>query len=414
MVDKYLAAGIAVHTVVHARYSVDHAQPNVSITPAEFETWKKNFDYHVRGVMKHYQGRIFWYIVDNEPEICFDGSGGWMTAQQAVNLTKIVYQAARDIDPRIKVESPPVNRPDSPFLREMMQLGVQNYCDFVGVHTYGGQIDDEVFRRLWELLAEFRVRKPVSASESGANPEWAPASLKGSLADKLEYQRRFYFQFYMQMKRFGVSHALMYSLRTPTDPDDLDILDRPAFEEMKAGFNDTVFSNGGFEDSNNFDSRNLPTNIEIVRNDAANAHGGSSYAKLAPGPASSFRRLAAKLKPGTTYAVEAWVFIQGSGVAHLRALGSHPLDGDAEELASTNVGGSWQKLSLTVTPQHSWLVVDLSANNLNGLVRFDDVTVEATNAPPNKTFDYEAENGTVTGGGDCSDSRERVERKSRR
>jgi hypothetical protein len=386
VVDLYRASNLTVHTVVHARYGVDHHGNNATISPADYETWMRNFDYYVRGVMQHYRGRIFHYIVENEPELHYPGSGGWLTARQAVDFTRIAFRAARDIDPMIRIESPPTNTPESPTLREMLELGLADWCDYIGVHAYGSQIDDNRFANLWTLLAEFKIRKPVCVSECGANPDWAPPCLKGSEAGRLEYQRRFFYQLQMQMKRFGVSHTMLYTIQE--QPDDLNILNRPAYDEVKNHFRLSPLANGGFEEANDsehgwvpnfsnaYDGVVAPDNVRCIRDDAVNARSGSGYARLSPAAAQSLRRVVA-VPANAACSVSAWVRVSGQGRARLRALGFDPLDGDAEVAVVSTSKPTWEQLVLRVTPTNPWVVIDLSCEGDNTTATFDDVVITA-------------------------------------
>jgi hypothetical protein len=366
-VDKYLAANIAIHTVISARGHVNR--------DSDYEKWKANWSYFCKNVMTHYKGKISWYIIDNETDISY--GNGTLSPQQAVDLTKIAFEIAKSIDPNIVIESPPPTSPETPYLREMISLGIANYCDYIGVHAYGGQINEGRLNRVWQYLQEFGVKKPVVVSEAGAiNDYFNNVGVTPS-----EGRRIWFSRFYYQLKRYGYSHVLLFDL---DKHDAWALIDTPAYNEIKNWYRNDPFANGGFEDANDnehgwnvFASADIfraPSTIKFIRDDAANAHTGSGYLQMEPG-ANSVRRLAEQLTPNKTYEIKAWVNITGGGTARLRALGWNHLDGDAE-VAVTTTNSGWQELSLQVTPTKSWVVIDLGIENVGGNVRWDDVTID--------------------------------------
>jgi hypothetical protein len=61
VVKKYLDAGIKIHSVLSARAHVNR--------DGNYAKWKANFKYYVSNVMARYKGKIFYYIIDNEPDL---------------------------------------------------------------------------------------------------------------------------------------------------------------------------------------------------------------------------------------------------------------------------------------------------------------------------------------------------------
>ncbi len=394
VVNSYVANHIAMHVPVNPVTMVSQG--------SSYADWKNNYDYFVRGVMSHYQGKIFWYIIINEPDL------NGVTAQQAVDFQQIAFNAARSIDPNIKIESSPVSSPTATFLNDMLQLGLADYCDYIGIHCYSSEIDDGNLSKPVEWMQALGIKKPISASECGMSVGWAPAGFPGG---GQEYRRRWMPLYYLALKRYGISHSLLFSL-TFNDQnwayvDNNFVPYQPGYGEIQTGFVDRAFANGGFELSNDsqrdwvvyYDptSTAAPTTTTFVTGDSAGAHGGSGYAKMNSGATTGsiiVRRIAGKLMPGAQVTVSAWTYINGSGTAKLKTLGYDPSVGNAETVASASGSGSWKNLSLTVTPINPWIVVEISTvgTGVSGqYVKWDDVSVTTTGL-----FSYEAENLTVS------------------
>ncbi len=394
--------------VVNAHVS-NHIAMHVPVNPVtmvskgtNYTEWKNNYDYFVRGVMSRYQGKIFWYIIINEPDL------NGVTAQQAVDFQQIAFNAARAIDPNIKIESSPVSSPTATFLNDMLQLGLANYCDYIGVHVYSSEIDDGSFSKPFEWMQALNIKKPVSASECGMSVGWAPAGFPGG---GQEYRRRWLPLYYLALKRYGISSSLLFSL-TFNDPnwayvDNNFTPYQPGYGEIQTGFVNRAFANGGFESSN--DSQRdwivyydptlttAPTTTTFVTGDSAGAHSGSGYAKMNSGATTSpiiVRRIAGALTSGAQVNISGWAYINGSGTATLKALGYDPTVGNAETVATATGGGSWKFLSLNVTPINPWVVIEISTTGtgVSGqYVKWDDVNISTTGLDS-----YEAENLTVS------------------
>lgn len=377
-VDWYLSNGIELMAVIP--FNIE----NEIDKGLDYEEWKANWDYYCRQVFSHLQGRVFYYILDNEPDLT--GS----TPQQCYDMTKIAYLAAQDIDPNIKIESPPVMGSDGPsitsYLRQMLNLGIADYCDYIGLHSYGSQIDDNRLDAVWKELESHNVRKPVSISELGVKGSWAPAGVEDE-----EWRRRWWSQYYVASKAHGFTNNLCFTL--DGGPTGWQIKNTPSFDELKNYYFLRSFENGGFESANDdehdwhvvfptVDQANPPSNIEFVLNDATNARSGSGYLRMDAGNGKSVRRVAENLTPGQTYTVKGYAYISGSGTASLSAMGYDTEDGDAKVVSSTSNTGSFQLLSLDVTPTSTWIVVDLSMSNIpsGGFVIWDDISVAGTSS----------------------------------
>jgi hypothetical protein len=70
--------------------------------------------------------------------------------------------------------------------------------------------------------------------------------------------------------------------------------------------------------------------------------------------------------------------VTGAGTARLKVQGYDRLDGRAEQAASTSAAGSWQHLTLTMTPTRGWVVVGLEGTGTGAsgqAVTWDDVQI---------------------------------------
>jgi hypothetical protein len=348
--------------------------------------------------MTHYKGKIQYYIVENEPDVEF--GQGLLTAQQCYEFTQVAYQAAREIDPAIRIESPPTNSPESDLLRQMIQLGIGNYCDYIGTHVYGSQIMDGRLDKPWQWLDQYgTTRKPIAASECGVNPNWDPPKIGGQ-----EWRRRWQPQWYLALKRYGYTSGMLFSLTPDEDPwqyynDQFQTVHQPLEDEIKR-FNNNPLANGSFESANdkerewvvyyNPDAAAPLANNIFVTNDPGSAHGGTGYLKMEVGltPAGqpiTVRRIAGRLQPGTTYTFGAWAYVKGGTTARLTASGYNPLRGNEEKTAASTVQNAWQYLSVTVTPAHYWTVIQLNTSGTGtsgDFVKWDDVAVSSGTTPP--------------------------------
>lgn len=391
VVDQLIANGIEIRAVVSPR--------SMANSGASFTEWTNNWNHFVRGVMNHYRGKVNYYIIGNEPDLTTN------TPAQFVEFTKIAFVAARSIDPSIKIQSPPVSAPNGgggSYLNQMLQLGVADYCDYIGLHIYGGQIQDQNFLQPWQRMAALGIQKPIRISESGTNPDWAPAGLDGQ-----EWRRRWLAQFYVAMKRAGIDHTLLFSLTFGERewayldlPNNWQPIE-PGYSEILHGLRDEPFANGGFEAPNdherewhvyfNPDLATPPATIGFITNDVAGARSGSGYLRMNVGTASSrsiVRRVAGQLTAGSTVRLSAWVYVNASGAtAQLKALGFDPMDGDREITTTSTQVNTWELLSVDVPViSNRWVVTELSASATGfpgDYVKWDDAEVTViTLAPP--------------------------------
>jgi hypothetical protein len=384
-VREYLNAGIKIHAVVSPRLGVDRDR--------NYEQWQANFNYLVRNVMTHYKGKIFYYIIDNEPEL--DYGNGKMSAQECVDMTQIAFKAARAIDPKIKIESPPISGIESHILDEMLDRGIDKVSDYIGIHAYGGQIADNRLGHPWRVLEARGIRKPLAISEAGAISSWCP----GSAAQKENCRRRWFAIFGQQLKRFGYDNALLFDL---DGHDEWAIAPNfkptKTYQQVKSMRLNQPLANKGFESANNHEAEwvhfgpgdigdmgPLPY-VTFVRNDPRGAHKGKGYLRLDSGRAKGgmpiqVRRIAGQLPPGKDVAIGAWAYVNGDAKATLKILGYDDRDGDAEMSKTTTKKNGWEYLEITLPISRYWAVVELGTTGTGkagDYVKWDDVTLRTS------------------------------------
>jgi hypothetical protein len=386
VVTAHRNAGLAPHAVISFRNHVSQGGSQ--------SEWITNWRYFVGGVMRHYRGQVRYYIIDNEPEL-----NGFTDANLAVTLTKAAFDSAAAIDPAIRIESPPTGSPGTAFLQQMINAGITRYAHVLGVHAYGGQIEDahgQGLRKPWEWMAAsgYPVR-PVACSECGASAGWAPAGIDGRT-----WQARWMRAAAIAFRRYGYDNVQLYSFRS-TAGTDWDIAswdgsrlvpNQPTYDAVQAAFGRIrAFANGDFESANDRElewavvfnpDQATPaewSRVQFVNGDASGAHSGDGYLKFLTGASSSpnkVRRLAA-VTPGQPTTLSAWVKITGGGTATLRAQGYQAQAGTQESAQATNVRDNWQHLSVSFTPTASWVVINLegTGGSSGQHMEWDDVTL---------------------------------------
>lgn len=353
-------------------------------------------------VFERNKNTVKYYILDNEPDL-----GPKFTPAQVVEFARRAHEASRQVDPRggILIESAPLgssNGEDGVYMRNQLNLGLTQYADVVGFHSYRVQLNDNSEKSpatLWRLMRAAHTTygypmKPIACSECGARIQWAPAGVEGRL-----YMARWFRQAYNQMKRWGVSNMILFTISPAIIPNDptgtgmgIGVVNgnswtkfQPVWDSIKPTLTDRPFANGTFEETNDkelewainyVNTQANPvewTRADFVRGDAVNAHAGTGYMR-ATAPV-QVRRVANFLTPGRTYTVTAWVNVGVGATAKLKALGYNRTGGDEEIVTSkTNTSGAWQQVTLNVTPTNPWVVVSLETEG-SGTVRWDDVTI---------------------------------------
>lgn len=371
--NSFLSQGVTIHAVL----------PMGGRSPEQYRSF-------ANATMQRFKGKVSYYIVGNEPNL------NDYTPEQAVEYTRIAYEESRKVAPdgSIRVESSPTSSPGTKYLKSMIDLGVTRYADLVGVHSYGTQINDKHslgISRPWEYMAEANRAKgypikPVASSENGTATGYAPAGLDGRL-----YQARWFYQNYVQHKRFGYDNILLYALDSSYPGEQYDIATmcgtdlcrrQPTFDAVKLIYQERPFANGGFERPNNreldwvvvFDTGQVnPVEWSRVSFPAGDAKEGN-VALRAVAPV-KVRRVANFITPGQAATITAWVKVDNGATAKLKAQGYNHLNGAAEVVAeSAGTNGGWRQLTLSVTPSNPWVVISLETEG-RGTVLWDGVTL---------------------------------------
>jgi len=142
--------------------------------------------------VKHYQGRVRYIQIWNEPNIFPEWGDQPVDPASYVKLLKIAYQRAKEADPNVYVLSAPLaitledfpgrrNLSDLVFLEEMYQAGAADYFDILSANAFGMDQPPEAppdpqvlnFRRV-ELQRQIMERygdgdKPIWFNEYGWN-----------------------------------------------------------------------------------------------------------------------------------------------------------------------------------------------------------------------------------------------------
>lgn len=289
----------------------------------------------------------------------------------------------------------------------MIQKGVTNYCDYIGVHAYGGQLRDYEIRKPWDYLnANPNVpRRPIIASEVGSDINDAPAGV----TDVRQWQADWLASAQAQFKRFGYARVILFEStnvntsngglenRFSLFRDNAGPIISTTYNFLKSNYTSDGLANGDFEQPNDYKTGwTVPrvddpasadwsayhmNNIDFA---AAGGRNGSRALKLDTGNAGwatplRTQRIIGGLTPGQTYTISAWAYVNSSGTAYMDIQGHDATRGDAVIGAETSIAGSWQKLTVTVTPSNPWVSVMLWSKNTADYgrqwVMFDDVTI---------------------------------------
>jgi hypothetical protein len=396
-VDAYVSAGIEPHVSVNMR--------GAGINVPDYPTWLQNYRQRCVDLMTAYKGKLHYYIVGNETDKA-DPFTGRLTPEQAVDFTRMAYEASRQVDPTggIKIESAPLSspRPIKDYLQKMFAAGLSDCCDFIGIHVYSNQINDGRLDHPWILQQQQGgTQKPIAISEIGISADWAPKALTPE--QKEQWKADFLDQAYVQLKRYGMANVILFESSSSSKwPDTFAILRDgtaarrilPAtYTEVQDHLKPSPLQDPGFETAND------PKRQWVVYDDpsddkwdtsafdfqAPGGHSGQSALQIDTSGKGSriVRQVVSDIIPGQAITITAWAFSKNESGAVLKAEGYNATAGNAETAAITKGHGSWEQLSVTVTPTNPWVVIELSstAKNVAGsYVKFDDVAI-TSNTP---------------------------------
>lgn len=384
IIDRYVDAGLALHGVIDPKYHVSRCGD-----------WMANWANFCDNVMRRYYNRtnkVLYYVIGNE----LDMANPAISVSTMMQLQKIAYDKSREIAPdgSIKIESCPGAHFEAQWQRDLILDGVTRYCDFVGVHIYGGGILDGRYGRPSQIIhqansqSDYPIRA-VANSENGYSSSWAPGGV-----DRRDWQGKFFSLNYIQSKRYGYDHVILYSLSRSLSGDSFNLAGWDgtnispyiAYGDVRDHYVPHGLQNAGFESANdpyrgswivhwNIDNSDAPEigRVAFVTNDARNARSGDGYCKVTSGGPNKVRQVVSNLTAGQQYTVAVWA--KGSGdTAYLKALGYNVMDGNEEKSASLAVRDTYQELQVQFTPTKDWVVVSLESNG-NGRVYWDDVSL---------------------------------------
>lgn len=358
--------------------------------------WQANYRARCVAIMRRYSSPgnvlIRHYICGNEPDKRDNHTGLPGRPDIAVKLTQAMHEAAREVNAQdIRVESPPVSAPDADYLRKMIvDHEVYRYCDAIGTHVYGSQIDDWRLDRPWKHLAAKGVRRPVVCSEAGVTTGWTPKGLDGR-----QWQADFFASWFVKLRRMGYSRGLLFT----HDEDHTAAWAVMRVKGEKVPLNWEMLAeiskprqllNGGFEQANNkryewgpdrnVDSRDGWPDALWTWQDATNPHGGKFCARANQGAGQD--RFAAYhvvdgVTPGKPVKVVGFIRVS-AGKARLGVYGYDKCDGDAATLSEPIAGDQWQRVAVTVAPSNPWVVIGLtveSTGKQGDFAWFDDIAI---------------------------------------
>jgi len=126
---------------------------------------QKAFQNYLRTLVKHYPNIKVWEIW-NEPDIPRFWRG---SPEDYVNLLKQSYETIKSINPGIKVISAGLDGRGERYIRKLMRLGFQRYCDGIGFHPYAPDPTSSLRRveTLQEIIKKQGVSKPLWITEVG-------------------------------------------------------------------------------------------------------------------------------------------------------------------------------------------------------------------------------------------------------
>lgn len=164
------------------KYPSDPARPweDNFCPPDDPAVWKKL----VKATMERHKGKVFDYEVWNEANTGFyfrgplEGDARADLTQRYVDLCRVTYEAAREVDPKIKVWTcGPHNDFFGQFLGQCFDLGVAKYSDGLALHIYVTPESMAAFDVWWgqymNVVAGLESRSgkslPLAVTEYGYN-----------------------------------------------------------------------------------------------------------------------------------------------------------------------------------------------------------------------------------------------------
>ena len=178
----------------------DWARPKGTIANYLPETSYEDFAAYAAAFVRHFQGRVHYVIIWNEPNLALEWGYRRPDPAAYTELLRVTSQAIREANPEVTILAgalaPTLGDPtgelgqrDLDYLQGMYDAGAAPYFDALAVHAYGLTFppddppDPDVinFRRV-ELLRQVMIAngdgdKPIHITEAGWNdhPRWTRA-----------------------------------------------------------------------------------------------------------------------------------------------------------------------------------------------------------------------------------------------
>ncbi len=405
-INTMFAANLEIHWIVNYRgYGVEPAGtalanlPGIDINGATMALWFDKYKARCIDLFTRYSSpgnvKILDYIVGNEPNLSDPFTTLHSRPDIAVKLTQAMYEAAQQVNPDIAVESPPVSQPDTPYLQEMINLGVANYCDVIGVHIYSDQTQPLRIEKPWVWLQAAGVtNKPVGVSEAGVTIGWNPAWSTNAR----QWQSDWLNNFYVMAKRYGYSFGLLFTHDQDHSADWA--LMRVAGAQVQPSWNELDntltnpqgLRNAGFETPNDrlrqwYPEHSPTTNWPAGFNwqYATNPKSGTYCAQIRTnnGWDTSAHQVVDNLIPGATYRVTGWVRSESPSGGLFYIAGSQAYNGIQTFNSSLVTTNTWTQVTVDVVPTNPWIVISLTTKKhpSTSYAYFDDISVTKLSGP---------------------------------
>lgn len=407
-IDTFHKAGLEIHWVINYRgRDINPAGTKLADLP-DFDakgpamaTWCDNYKQRCIELFTRYSSpgktKIRHYIVGNEPNLSDPFTGLHNRPDICVKLTQAMHEAARQVNPEIRVESSPVSRPDATYLKDMLALGLAKYCDVIGVHMYGGQTHPGSIDKPWLWLQAAGVRdKPVGISEAGVTIGWNP---KWSKSPR-QWQSDWLCNFHVMSKLYGYSYGMLF---THDDDHKADwalmrvagARSQPSWDEIDKNLSvPQGLRNAGFETANDIRRQWYPEHHpdhpwpkDFDWQNRDNPKSGSFCAQIRANSKweTKAHQIVDNVIPGKTYQIKGWVRSESPDGASISIGGSQVHNGIQTFQTATVTANTWTQVGVDVTPTNPWLVISLitKKTDVQGSACFDDITVEPMSSPQN-------------------------------
>lgn len=130
---------------------------------------KKAWENYVKSFVKHFDGRVNYYEVWNEP----DGQWCWKHGPNAVELgefTRDTGKYIKEVNPNTKVIGGVMCTRELSFLNDALKTGMGDYLDFISFHEYTNDETKvfETFEAYTELAHYYNPKIQLIQGESGS------------------------------------------------------------------------------------------------------------------------------------------------------------------------------------------------------------------------------------------------------